>query len=225
MWDSGWDSLFSRVEWGKYPGEELIRFVARKFYSAPDRRAVRLLEVGCGTGANVWFMAREGFSVDGVDGSQVALDSAANRLAGEGLHAGFVLGDAMRLPYEADLFDAVIDVECIYANSLADSRKIIAECHRVLKPGGWIYSKTFATGMSGEETAEALPGEPHTYVRMPDAPLHSDYGIIRLTSREEIPVLYGAFSELEVDYIERSQGNQKTLLREWIITGRKAVCS
>ncbi len=122
----------------------------------------------------------------------------------------FVLGDVQcACRTEADLFDAVIDVECIYANSLADSRKIIAECHRVLKPGGWIYSKTFATGLSGEETAEALPGEPHTYVRMPDAPLHSDYGIIRLTSREEIPVLYGAFSELEVDYGERSRETRK----------------
>lgn len=222
MWNAGWDDLFSRVEWGKYPGEELIRFVARKFYSAPDRRKVRLLEVGCGTGANIWFMAREGFTVDGIDGSQVALDSASRRLASEGLEARLVPGDAMQLPYDDEVFDAVVDVECIYANSLADSRKIIGECHRVLKPGGWIYSRTFATGMTGEETAEKLPGEPHTYLRMPDSPLHSDYGIIRLTSREEIPALYSPFQELEVDYIERSQGNHKTVLKEWIITGRKA---
>lgn len=223
MWDPGWDSLFSRVEWGKYPGEELIRFVARSFYSVPARKAIRLLEVGCGTGANVWFMAREGFTVDGVDGSEVALKSADNRLRNEGLRATLVPGDAMNLPYGEGIFDAVIDVECIYANTLVDSHKIIAECHRVLKPGGWLYSKTFATGMSGEKAAEKLPGEPHTYVRMPDSPLHSDYGIIRLTSREEIPSLYGLFEDLKVDYIERSQDNQNTILKEWIITGRKSV--
>jgi len=221
MWDNGWDNLFNRVEWGKYPGEELIRFIARKFYSVPDRQSVRLLEVGCGTGANIWFLAREGFRVDGLDGSQVALNLAASRLAKEGLNADLSIGDATCLPYEDNVFDAVIDVECIYANSLADSRKIIDECHRVLKPGGWFYSKTFATGMTGEETSEPLQGESHTYLRMPDAPLHSDYGIIRLTSREEITMLYGPLEDLEVDYIERSQNNQKTKIKEWIISGRK----
>jgi tRNA G46 methylase TrmB len=51
-------------EWGKYPPEHVIRFVARNFYRVPDRKYVHLLEVGCGPGANVWFMAREGFAVD-----------------------------------------------------------------------------------------------------------------------------------------------------------------
>lgn len=225
MWDNGWDNLFNRVEWGKYPGEELIRFISRKFYSVPDRQSLRLLEVGCGTGANIWFLAREGFRVDGIDGSRVALSLAASRLAKEGLKANLSLGDAMCLPYDDSVFDAVIDVECIYANSLVDSRKIVYECRRVLKPGGWFYSKTFATGMTGEDSAETLQGESHTYLRMPDAPLHSDYGIIRLISREEIPVLYGPLEDLEVDYIERSQNNQKTKIKEWIINGRKPVSS
>ena len=33
MWDKGWDKIFSTAEWGKYPGEELIRFIARNFFS------------------------------------------------------------------------------------------------------------------------------------------------------------------------------------------------
>src|SRR3989338_32841 len=28
MWNSGWDKIFEANEWGKYPPEELVRFVA-----------------------------------------------------------------------------------------------------------------------------------------------------------------------------------------------------
>ena len=55
MWDKGWDKLFSNNEWGKYPGEELIRFIARNYYGVSDRSKVNILEVGCGVGANLWY--------------------------------------------------------------------------------------------------------------------------------------------------------------------------
>jgi len=70
-WDQVWESVFKQQEWGKYPGESLIKFVARNFYKN-DRKRVSLLEIGCGPGANIWFMAREGFNVTGIDGSQIA---------------------------------------------------------------------------------------------------------------------------------------------------------
>jgi len=38
-WDPIWERVFSSQAWGKYPGEDLIRFVARNFYAAPDRAA------------------------------------------------------------------------------------------------------------------------------------------------------------------------------------------
>jgi len=50
-WDLVWKEIFSSREWGKYPPEHVIRFVARNFYRAPDRKQVYLLEVGCGPGA------------------------------------------------------------------------------------------------------------------------------------------------------------------------------
>ena len=68
-WDPIWEEVHRSCEWGQYPPEELIRFVARKFAKADDRGKVQLLELGCAVGANIWFLAREGYSAWGIEGS------------------------------------------------------------------------------------------------------------------------------------------------------------
>ena len=208
MWDKGWDKIFSNNEWGKYPGEELIRFIARNYYLAPDRSKVNILEVGCGVGANLWYIAREGFNTFGLDGSQVAVNNALKFINNSGLKADIQLGDAMKLTYPDNYFDAVIDIECIYANSLSDTSIILKEIYRVLKPKGSIFSKTFSTGMSGEDTGISLIDEPNTYVEMLDGPLRDDYGIIRLTSEKEIAEIYHLFKDLQYDSVTRTDKNR-----------------
>src|ERR1700730_11711421 len=91
-WDPAWEKLFRAREWGRYPNEHLVRFVARNFYSAPDRTKVCILDLGCGQGPNTWYMAREGFSVSGIDGSQSALTQARDRLESENLKADLRVG-------------------------------------------------------------------------------------------------------------------------------------
>ena len=78
-----WDKLFASRPW--HPPEELVRFIARNFGSVPDREAVRVLEVGCGTGANLWYAAKEGFTIAGIDGSRLRSTRSTSRLREEGL--------------------------------------------------------------------------------------------------------------------------------------------
>ena len=96
-WDPTWEQMFRTRDWGRYPPEELIRFVARHFFSVSDRRQVRVLEIGCGTGANIWFLAREGFDAYGIDGSKTAMVKAEQRLQEEGLKAHLQVGDIISL--------------------------------------------------------------------------------------------------------------------------------
>lgn len=100
-WDQTWENVFKTQEWGKYPSEDLIRFVARNFYGAPSRKEIKILEVGCGTGANLWYVAREGFSVYGIDGSKTAVEKANARLNSEipGWSGELLIGDIISLPY------------------------------------------------------------------------------------------------------------------------------
>jgi 2-polyprenyl-3-methyl-5-hydroxy-6-metoxy-1,4-benzoquinol methylase len=109
-WDIGWDEIFKEHEWGRYPPEELIRFVSRNFLHYPNHEMIKILEVGCGPGANIWFLSREGYSAIGIDGSKVAIDIAMKRLKTEGLTAEIRVGDVTHIPYQNDFFDAVIDI-------------------------------------------------------------------------------------------------------------------
>jgi ubiquinone/menaquinone biosynthesis C-methylase UbiE len=221
MWNAGWDVLFTKNEWGKYPPEELVRFMARQFGQNPDRSCVKVLEVGCGPGANLWYLARVGYAAYGLDGSQTALDRAQSRLEAMGLTATLTQGDAMKLPYEDEFFDCVLDIECVYANNLEDSKRILQEAWRVLKKDGSLFSKTFATGTYGDGNGTLLVGEPHTYVSIREGALQSDYGIIRFTAKDEIAPLYGMFKSIQYDYLVRSDKNRKYEVREWLISCRK----
>ena len=222
MWNSGWDKIFEENEWGRYPPEELVRFVARNFYNVPDRRAVRALEVGSGTGANLWYLAREGFDVTGIDGSTAGAKRAIKRLADEGLEADVKVGDIMSLPFEDNMFDCVIDNECIYANSYKDSKKIMDEIFRVLKPNGKFYSRTFATGTYGDGNGRRLEGEKNTYLEIYSGALRKGYGTIRFTDKDEIRDLYGKFVIESIDYVIRSVKGGAHEIKEWIIISCKA---
>ena len=98
-------------------------------------RGERLLEVGCGIGTDLVRFARGGARVTGVDLSSTAIGLAEKNFALHGVQAEelrIANGEALPFP------DASFDV--VYAHGVvqytADPAKLIAECHRVLKPGG-----------------------------------------------------------------------------------------
>jgi ubiquinone/menaquinone biosynthesis C-methylase UbiE len=96
------------------------------------------LDVGCGPGYLACELAaRIGprGSVHGVDRSKSMLAIATRRSAAE--HAAtvrFVVGDAVRLPFSAESFDAVTATQ-VY-EYVADISGALAEARRVLRPGG-----------------------------------------------------------------------------------------
>jgi SAM-dependent methyltransferase len=97
-----------------------------------------VLEVASGSGGPVLFMAAEtGCRVTGLDlhadGVAAATATASERGLAE--RASFVAGDAReRLPFGDASFDAL---QCIDSmNHLPDRASVLAEFHRVLRPGG-----------------------------------------------------------------------------------------
>lgn len=100
----------------------------KRFMRAAKNR--RLLDVGCAQGWETDRFRRFGFAAEGVDLNGEFVSAARARWP----RCRFDLGDAERLPYEADTFDVVF---CINTLFFTDMEKSIPELLRVLKPSGY----------------------------------------------------------------------------------------
>jgi len=92
-----------------------------------DRRP-RILDVGCGTGANLLMLSKYG-DAEGVDVSEDALAFCRER----GIK-NVKLGAAEKLPYEDGTFDLVTALDVV--EHLDDDLGGLREMRRVLRPGG-----------------------------------------------------------------------------------------
>lgn len=151
-----WEEIFSKKEWGKYPSENLIRFIARNFYNAKDRAKINILELGFGTGANLWFCAREGFSVSGIEWSKTGADRFRSRMEAENLSdkiKQIEIGDYLTMldSFEDESFDAIIDVASLCCNDREKSKSIFQKAFRKLKVGAKFYSSALSRQVFGVE--------------------------------------------------------------------------
>ena len=150
--EEGFDKRWESAVYGAgrhlnlYPHSAVVSFVLRHFAGAAKRAEVRVLEVGSGAGNNLWFLAREGFTAAGIEGSQTAVGFARDRFQRDGLAAELVAGDFQSLPWDDDGFDCVIDRGSITHNRRAVIERTLDEVRRVLKPGGRFLSMIYGTG-------------------------------------------------------------------------------
>ena len=217
-WDPVWEKIYNEREWGKYPPEDLIRFTARNFYKAKNRKDVKILEIGCGPGANIWYLAREGFSVYGIDGSKTSIKQAGDRLKKEGLSAELEVGDVHNLSWPDNYFDAVIDIECLSCNSQKDSKEIMAEVYRVLKHSGKFFSIAAKSNCWGSETGVKI--DQTTRRQVEDGP-YAGVGPVRFADLASLKEIFSSFHDQKFEYISHSALDRSKQIKQWIITGEK----
>ena len=92
----------------------------------------RVLDLGCGAGTEVGFLAGLGATSVGVDLSFDALTIAA----GEHGSGRFVQADVGRLPFAAGSFDSALDRGCLHYLPRDARSRYATEIARVLRPGG-----------------------------------------------------------------------------------------
>jgi SAM-dependent methyltransferase len=102
-------------------------------------RGTRVLEVGCGVGAQTVTLARQspGAQITAVDISAVSLAAAAERVDGVGPHnVEFVQADIFDLPFAPASFDHLFI--CFVLEHLRRPGDALDRVKRLLKPGGTI---------------------------------------------------------------------------------------
>ena len=216
--DQEWERIFHERPWGKYPSEPVIRFVARNFYSVPQRSQVKILDLGCGGGAHTWYLAREGFDTYGIDGSPSAVKQTEALLEKEGLNAHLQVGDVSQLNYPNDFFDVVIDSNTIQHNCWRDILKIHAEIKRVLKKHARCLSIIVNSETTGQAGAETL--EINTHIGLQNGFIMPNV-LIHLLTPQELDVLTAGYDEINVELTKREDRVRADKIVHYVWSGRK----
>ena len=81
----------------------------------------KALDIGCGTGVNSVFMARQGFQVTAIDFIPEALDFARKRTKESGVNVKFVHSDITKFESN-EKFDLILDCGCLH--SFDDKKRV-----------------------------------------------------------------------------------------------------
>lgn len=123
-----------------WPESALVAFLGATYDKHEKRYERWALEVGCGTGRNMWAMHEWGFNVCGCDASASAIKTADAYLQarlGVGTKVNFEQTELPILPYSLNSFDLVVDCQAVqHVMPHADQPRAWESIYNVLKPGG-----------------------------------------------------------------------------------------
>ena len=110
-----------------------------------------VLDVGCGTGENLLYLAARGHEAWGLDFVPVAIERAKAKAAQRGIEAHFIVGNALELNKLGRQFDTVID--CGLFHTFADEERpvFVKGLAEVLGHGGLLHILCFSDEEPGTE--------------------------------------------------------------------------
>lgn len=144
------------VHWGYWPDAvkadgsienfaEAAERMSRKVCEAAGvREGMRVLDAGCGLGGTLASLndRHRNLALVGLNIDPRQLERARVQVKSkEGNRAVWVAGDACRLPFADESFDAVVAVESIF--HFPSRRNFLCEARRVLRPGGRLAISDF----------------------------------------------------------------------------------
>jgi len=123
----------TEVTGGGMSHEQMTRMCTRYYFAANYCDGKDVLEVACGAGQGLGYLAKKARSVVGGDCTETLVECAQGHYRGR---VDTPLLDAHKLPFKNDTFDVVILFEAIYY--LTEQERFLDECKRILRPKGAI---------------------------------------------------------------------------------------
>ena len=118
----------------KYPSSDVVSFVFKNF-----KKGSTILDLGCGAGRHLKFLAENGFECYGVDYSENGVKASELLLLEHKLKANLQVASAHKLPFESDFFDGILCYGILLYNPKEVIEEAIKEMYRVLKKGSKVY--------------------------------------------------------------------------------------
>lgn len=222
-WEASFHEQIARQAYNTAPVEAVVRTVAyhlRHRFTTEEFGQLHFLEMGCGAGPNLVWLAQKGITVSGVDISPTALKLARQSLerAGYGHRiAQLIEASVSDVPLDAEAFDGVIEA-CVFQHlARPERRRAFKEVKRLLKRGGVFVGymldvgHTVFQGKQGEE----LPDDPGTLMLSDNSSKFylTNIGVSHFFRAPEIVELLDGFSVVDpcltTYYLPRAEAEKR----------------
>ena len=117
-----WDERYrSNTQMSIWPWSDLVSYVIR--YTNSTRKKMRVLELGCGAGANIPFFLEQGFKYYGIEGSNTMINKLKKKFPK--IKNNFAVGDFTKELVFDRKFDLIIDRGSLTHNSTKSIKNCI----------------------------------------------------------------------------------------------------
>lgn len=136
-----WEESFieKQTMWGFEPSESAI--VANELFK--EKQLKNILVPGFGYGRNAQLFRENGMDVTGIEISQTAIGLAKQHY---GSDLKVYHGSVTDMPFDDVLYDGIFCYALIHLLNQDERRKLVSDCYRQLRPGGYMIFVAVSTG-------------------------------------------------------------------------------
>jgi len=184
-----WDQQYrANAQMSIWPWSDLVSYVMR--YAAPKAAPFKVLELGCGAGANIPFFRHLGVDYYAIEGSEFIVGKLRESFSE--YESRIVIGDfTVDIPFEGP-FDLVVDRASLTHSTESGIRNALKMVRVRMKPGAkYIGIDWFSTEHS-DSTKGSAPGEENTRVNLTEGQF-SGLGGVHFSDRQHLLDLFSGF--------------------------------
>jgi len=216
---SEWEILYGKnAHMSSWPWSDLVSMVMR--FAKPSKDNFKILELGCGAGANIPFFINLGVQYFSIDGSATIIKKLKEKFPT--LKENLLVGDFINeIPFETS-FDLVVDRASVTCNSTKNIQKCLNMVYDKLKDGGkFIGIDWYSTECSDYDKGTKLDDD-FTCTGHKEGEF-ANIGIIHFSNKPHLMELFKKFNILHLEHkiIKKEYPDDKHILASWNIVVEK----
>jgi len=176
-----WEYIYrANTHMSIWPWSDVVSYVHR--YAKPVDNFKRVLEMGCGAGANIPFFLQIGVDYWGVDGSHNVVAKIHEKYPE--LTTKIIVADfSQSIPFEGE-FDLVVDRSSLVHNTTTAINRCLMMIFKRLREGGKIIGIDWFSS-AHQDANKGLEVDSHTRCRIPDGHL-AGTGTVHFCDQEDL---------------------------------------